>query len=216
MRKGQYAMRFAFLWLVMSMTTIGMAWQNVSEFETEIVMALSNNAILTSSAFAQSLTNFLATPFDPNAEKTARIVNGVRELRLYIETMDEVHLANGYDIATNICLLTRNETNSWQCWQSEILRIGCFAMCDDMSSAYLASSNALSRIQRTTFTDSTNAVSRALLKYYKSQNLTIRQSIQALTAMSAARLGKRDAAISLSTDLPSSHRIPIMNLLDGD
>lgn len=209
-------MKSAFLWLAMATATMSVAWQDVSEFEAEIVTALSNNAILTSSDFAQSLTNFLAAPFDPNTEKTARVVNGVRELRLYIETMDEVHLANGHDIATNICFLTRNETNSWQCWQSEILRIGCFAMYDDMSSTYLASSNALSRIQRTTFADSTNAVSRALIKYYKSQNLTIRQSIQALAAMSAARLGKRDMAISLSDDLPSSHRIPIMNLLDGD
>lgn len=58
-------------------------------------------------------------------------------------------------------------------------------------------------------------ISQALLGYYKSQNLTMEQSIRALAAMSAGLLGKKAEAMSLATDLPSTHKIPIMNVIEG-
>lgn len=58
-------------------------------------------------------------------------------------------------------------------------------------------------------------ISRALLGYYRSQNLTMEQSIRALAAMSAGLLGKKAEAMSLASDLPSTHKIPIMNVIEG-
>lgn len=191
------------------------AWQSVSEFETGIVEALSDNLVLTSCAFSDSLTNFIARPLNGETGMAAQIVNGVRESRMYIETMDEAHLEKSYVIATNVCSLTRGQETSWLHWQSEILRIGCCALRNDMASAYVMSSNALARIHCSSFGGSTNAISRALLGYYKSQNLTIEQSIRALAAMSAGLLGKKTEAMSLASDLPATHRVQIMNVIEG-
>lgn len=58
-------------------------------------------------------------------------------------------------------------------------------------------------------------ISQALLGYYKSQNLTMEQSIRALAAMSAGLLGRKAEAMSLASDLPSTHKIPIMNVIEG-
>lgn len=77
---------------VLVMVHYALAWQNISEFETGIVGALSNNLVLTSRAFSDSLMNVIARPFNDETGMAARIVNGVRESRLYIETMDEDHL----------------------------------------------------------------------------------------------------------------------------
>ena len=82
---------------VLVMVHYALAWQNISEFETGIVGALSNNLVLTSRAFSDSLTNVIARPFNDETGMAARIVNGVRESRLYIETMDEDHLEDIYD-----------------------------------------------------------------------------------------------------------------------
>lgn len=200
---------------VLVMANHALAWQSVSEFETGIVGALSNNLVLTSRAFSDSLTNFIVRPFNDETGMAARLVNGVRESRLYIETMDEGHLDKSYAIATNVCSLTEGQEASWLCWQSELLRIGCCALRNDMVGAYIASSNALVRIRASSFGGSTNVISRALLGYYKSQNLTMEQSIRALTAMSAGLLGHKEEALSLSSDLPPSHKIPIMNVIEG-
>ena len=77
---------------VLVMANHALAWQSVSEFETGIVGALSNNLVLTSRAFSDSLTNFIVRPFNDETGMAARIVNGVRVSRLYVETMDEGHL----------------------------------------------------------------------------------------------------------------------------
>ena len=200
---------------VLVMVHYALAWQNISEFETGIVGALSNNLVLTSRAFSDSLTNVIARPFNDETGMAARIVNGVRESRLYIETMDEDHLDKSFAIATNVCSRTEGQEVSWLCWQSELLRIGCHALRNDMVGAYVASSNALVRIRASSFGGSTNVISRALLGYYKSQNLTMEQSIRVLAAMSAGLLGKKAEAMSLATDLPSTHKIPIMNVIEG-
>ena len=66
---------------VLVMVHYALAWQNISEFETGIVGALSNNLVLTSRAFSDSLTNVIARPFNDETGMAARIVNGVRESR---------------------------------------------------------------------------------------------------------------------------------------
>lgn len=199
---------------VIVMTNQVLAWQNISEFETGIVGALSDNNVLTSLAFSDSLTNFIARPFNDETGMAARIVNGVMESRLYIETMDGRHLDKCYAIATNVCSLTEGQETSWLYWQSEILKIGCHALRNDMVGAYVASSNALVRIRGSSFRGSTNVISRALLECYKSQDLTTEQSLRALAAMSAGLLGHKEEAMSFASDLPPSHKIPIMNVIE--
>ena len=207
--------KICFLLLLLFTARNGLAWDSVESFESAATNALDNVSVLVGNDFGYALTNYIASTADHESKMASLIVLGERELALYNETMDEQHLNDAWTIATNVCSLTQAETNSWYCWQANLLEFACHAQNNEMQLAYAVSSNACSTAGSCTFVSS-NIVSSALLKRNKISDLSLGQSLLLSKALSAAMIGRKNEATAIALSLPLKYQQMVSRAADDN
>ena len=208
------ATRIGFV-IVLCLGGESLAWDTPADFTCAATNALADDFVLVSTDFGNALTNFIAISTNHQSQLEARLVLGERYLARYNETMNGADLRNAFCVASNICDLTRMETNTWHCWQGQLLLFSCHARNNDTEGSYNVASNALATIGAQDIR-SDNIVLTALSKRNKVQGLSVRQTIVLANALSAAMLKRRDEAEALALALPIRYRNMVIRLADSE
>lgn len=192
-----------------------LAWDTYADFVCAATNALSDDSVLVSTGFENALTNFIANSTNSQSQIEARLVLGERTLAIYNETQNGIDLKKAICMASNVCALTRMETNTWHCWQAQAFQFSCYVQNNDIEGAYNVASNALAAIG-TQDIRSDNVVFMALLKRNKVQDLSVRQTMVLAKALSAARLKRRTEAETLALVLPTRYQNMVIRLADNE
>ena len=179
------------------------AWGGASEFECAVTNALSNKEYLTSEAFSNYVHQCASQSDDVELALSATLVLAVSQFEKYEQTVDVAFLEASRHSVSNVLSSPSLTTNMWQYWHARMMEISHMGTDNNLQGAYLVASNTWSAIQASGFVDSTNVISRALLRYHKiGDDMTIKSAIALFTALPAAMTGRQDEANALKAYLP--------------
>lgn len=173
------------------------------EFELTVTNALNQKSCLVSSDFTNYIWQCASQGTNAELSLSARIIMGVSQLEIFNESVDETALAAAFHSVSNALASPILSTNQWQNWHIAILNITCLNTANDLQGAYSAASNAWDSIQLSGFVDSTNLISRSLIKYYGiDSDISIKATIALYKALAAEMVGKHEESNSLKVYLP--------------
>lgn len=191
----------AFMW---SLACAAAAWTSEAEFEAAAVKALATPAVLTSVAFTNNLEAFMQSAPSSNALWSARLIEVVSRLEQFEQTHDEGALGDGLALASN-----RVQTVGHDCWQgmaARLLLAGGLCLAGDDARAFSVATNALVELDAPSCEEGNDALAQALLRYHDAEGLSLRQTVRAFAALTAAKCGDRATATNLVQTLPARYR----------
>ncbi|MBR4653567.1 MAG: hypothetical protein IKO72_09420 [Kiritimatiellae bacterium] len=173
------------------------------EFDIAVTNALNQKSCLVSDGFTNYMWQCANQNTNAELSLSAHVLLGVSQLEMFDATMKSANLGAAFQSVSNALSSSALTTNQWQYWHLAILHIACLNTANNTHDAYLVASNAWDAIHSIGFVDSTNVVSRALLKYHGvGTDVTIRSAIALNKALSAAAVGKQDESNALKVYLP--------------
>ena len=191
----------AFMW---SLACAAAAWTSEAAFEAAAVKALATPAVLTSVAFTNDLEAFMQSAPSSNALWSAQLIEVVSRLEQFEQTHDEGALGDGLALASN-----RVQTVGHDCWQgmaARLLLAGGLCLAGDDARAFSVATNALAELDAPSCEEGNDALAQALLRYHDAEGLSLRQTVRAFAALTAAKCGDRATATNLVQTLPVRYR----------
>ncbi len=165
------------------------------DFETEVTNALSHRANLIETDFTNYVSRCVNQTTNVELSLSARVVLVRAQLEMFGATMNESWLAAACQTVTNALAHPLLTTDKWQYWHLQLLHVACMNTNNDRQEAYMASARAWQKIQGVGFVDSTNVVSRALLRFENfGDDATIKEAIAVAKILSSNEVGKPSEA----------------------
>ena len=161
------------------------------DFEVAVTNALARRSRLVDPMF----TNYLAQCTGQNTNEqmalSATIIQGFSQIEMYSKTMDQACISNAFSSISNAQLSSVLTTNVWQYWHLQALNAICMNTDNNLHGAYVIASNAWQQIQAAAFVDSTNDISRALVRFYDvGEGSTIKDALAVMYALDAYEIGR--------------------------
>ena len=162
-----------------------------NDFDVAVTNALARRSRLVDPMF----TNYLAQCIGQNTNEqmalSATIIHGLSQVEMYSKTMNQACISNAFRSISNAQLSSALTTNVWQYWHLQALNVICMNTDNNLHGAYVIASNAWQQIQAAAFVDSTNDISRALVKFYDvGDGATIKDVIAVMYALDAYEIGR--------------------------
>ena len=162
-----------------------------NDFEVAVTNALARRSRLVDPMF----TNYLAQCTGQNTNEqmalSATIIQGLSQIEMYSKTMDQAYISNAFSSISNAQFSSVLTTNAWQYWHLQTLNVICMNTDNNLYGAYAVASNAWRQIQSAGFVDSTNDISRALVKFYGvGDGATIKDVMAVMYALDAYEIGR--------------------------
>lgn len=165
------------------------------DFETVVVNALSHKANLIETNFTNYVSQCQNQTTNAELSLSARVVLGRAQLEMFGATMNEACLAAACQTVTNALAHPLLTTDKWQYWHLQLLHVACMNTNNDRQGSYVASARAWQKIRDVGFVDSTNVVSRALLRFEDfGDDATIKEAIAVAKILSSDEVGKASEA----------------------
>lgn len=181
----------ASLWLALNSGVSILA----GDFETAVTDALSHRANLIETDFTNYVSQCVNQMTNAELSLSARVVLVRAQLEMFGATMNEACLAAACQTVTNALAHPLLTTDKWQYWHLQLLYVVCMNTKNDRQEAYAASARAWQKIQNVGFVDSTNVVSRALLRFEDfGDDATIKEAIAVAKILSSDEVGKTSEA----------------------
>ena len=161
------------------------------DFEVAVTNALARRSRLVDPMF----TNYLAQCSGQNTNEqmalSATIIQGFSQVEMYSKTMDQACISNAFSSISNAQFSSFLTTNVWQYWHLQALNVICMNTDNNLYGAYVIASNAWQQIQAAAFVDSTNDISRALVRFYDfGEGSTIKDALAVMYALDAYAIGR--------------------------
>ena len=161
------------------------------DFEVAVTNALARRSRLVDPMF----TNYLAQCTGQNTNEqmalSATIRQGFSQIEMYSKTMDQSCISNAFSSISNAQLSSALTTNVWQYWHLQALNAICMNTDNNLHGAYVIASNAWQQIQAAAIVDSTNDISRALVRFYDvGEGSTIKDALAVMYALDAYEIGR--------------------------
>ena len=174
-----------------------------SDFENVVTNALWHKEYLASDAFTNYVCQCANQSNDVNLALSANLILAVSRFEKFEQTMDDAFLASSLHSVSNVLTSGALTTDMWQYWHARMMEITCLGTYDNLQGAYHVASNSWDAIQASGFVDSTNIVSRALLRYYRiGDDVTIKAAIALSKALAADMIGRHSEANAMKQSLP--------------
>ena len=205
------------IWVVILFPTALLAsWDDHQVFETAMVQALSNKAVLASTPFTNQLAQFIQSDANVNDRATATLVLAISMAELFEQTLDDTLFLGSRELATAIPSFENLAEDSWQRLHSDLLLAGSYTMDDKYLPAYNILTNTLRVIEQTGYTDPINSVLEAIHKFsYEMPDLTLQQILSLYAAFSITEIGIPSEARVFVAKLPIKYRELIEEFITG-
>jgi hypothetical protein len=183
-------------------------------FDVAVTNALAHKSRMIQADYMNYLVLCANQATNTEMSLTARVLLGYSQLTKFETSMDEQCLADAYLSVTNILRDIGTSTGNWQYWQSQLLHVACLNSEDKLSQAYLVSSNAWQAIQASGFGDSTNCISRSLLKFEGlPEDSTVKDAVAISLALTAYASRHTNAVEAVKSCLPVRLRSQLRDFL---
>ena len=183
-------------------------------FDVAVTNALAHKSRMIQSDYMDYLELCANQTTNAEISLTARVLLGYSQLTKFETLMNEQCLADAYLSVTNVLQGIGTEKDNWQYWQIQLLHISCLNSEDKLSQAYLVSSNAWQDIRSSGFVDSTNCISRALLKFEgMSDDSTVKDAVAVSLALTAYASGHTNVVETVKPYLPTRVRSQLTDFL---
>lgn len=183
-------MKFSFVAILMLPLVGRMNLRASDLFVNAVTNALETKSRLVDSVFTNYICNCASQSTNEEMALTAKLVQTVISLELFEDTMDDACLRQAFQSATNTMNQASQAVGSWQYWHAQLLHAMCMNTDNNLSGAYFVASNAWCNNHSFRDDESTNVVSRSLLRYYGlDRNIPLREAVAAFTAIAADGVG---------------------------
>jgi len=190
------------------------SWEDHQVFETAMVHALSNKAELVSATFTNQLAEFIPASTNVNDCATATLIFSISTMALFEETLDNAMYLQNRNLASNVFSFASLETNSWQWLCANLLLISSDTLDNKYLTAHNTATNVLHIIAQPGYTESTNRVLKAILKYtYEAPDLTLQQAFSTYAGLSLAVLKYPAEARAFVATHPLKYRQMVEDIL---
>ena len=194
---------------------VGVAsWDDHQVFETAMVQALSNKAVLVSTPFTDQLAQFIQSGTNVSDRATATLVSSISAMTLFEESLDSALYLQSRNLASNVFAVANLEANGWQRFGAYLLLASSDTLDNKYLSAYNASTNALQMIAQAGYTEPANGVLRAILTHtFEAPDLNLQQTLSVYAGLSQATLKHPVEARALVANLPLRYRQMVEDII---
>ena len=186
-----------------------------SSFDIVVTNALAHKSRMVQSDYMNYLSRCANQMTNVEMSLTARVLLGYSQLTKFETLMDEQCLADAYLSATNALRGIGTANDNWLYWQFQLLHVSCLNAEDRLFQAYLVASNAWQAVRSSGFVDSTNCISRALLKFEgMTDDSTVKDAVAISLALTAYASGHTNAVETVKSCLPVRLRSQLTEFLE--
>ena len=167
------------------------AWVTDADFHTAVTNAFSDREVLISPAFTNSLAAFVSNPSSPMALREARLVSIVSRLSANEDDCDGQIFQNCLSQLSNLVVDVINIPSDDWCGPCACVLLTTGADSGGMwSFGFNQTTNYLNRLDGGNFNPNTNSIVwKAVRSFYKTQDMTMRQSLMFSAGCAARKLG---------------------------
>lgn len=187
----------------------------VTSFDVAVTNALAHKSRMVQSDYMNYLSRCANQMTNVEMSLTARVLLGYSQLTKFETLMDEQCLADAYLSATNALRGIGTANDNWLYWQFQLLHVSCLNAEDRLFQAYLVASNAWQAVRSSGFVDSTNCISRALLKFEgMTDDSTVKDAVAVALALTAYASGHTNAVETVKPCLSVRLRSRLSDFLE--
>ncbi len=205
-------MKYILFFIAFGVTKSIWAWNSISEMESDICIALTNDEYFLSATFTNKLNS--ATNSASSEMKTeAYLLLSINAYQNFLNTADDIWLCQELSTASNAVISSGNHVDKWQYWMAKFTYASALVSQQHFADSYSSLVAALAEITETGYTNGVSIVETGLLRKYEMPNLQIVDALKVFAGMTAAELGMGNVATNYANQVPMPYRNKIMNFV---
>lgn len=191
--------------LVAMISCYANAWTSLSEMESAICVALTNDTCLLSASFTNQLNEVVIGTRTNDMKSEAYMILSINAYQNFLETTDEKWLPIALRNASNAVVSAGADTGRWQYWVSRFLYAGAYVSDSRFSQAFSVLDRSLSEMSALNYTNGSSRVERAILEKCEMPGVGIAEAMKIMAGMSAVELGQKDKALRFASQVPERY-----------
>lgn len=181
------------------------AWDSISEMESDICIALTNDEYLVSAEFFNKLNSATnSASFEMKTE--AYLLLSVNAYQNFLDTADDRWLSEELNTASNAVASAGSHAETWQYWMAKFTYASAQISQQRFADSYSILVAAIADIANVGYTNGASIIEAGLLSKYEMPNLQIADALKVFDGMTAAELGMSNVATNYANQVPMPYR----------